>query len=513
MKHLIVSLFIIIIIGCSKDYVGNSETGGGTETVIGKIVDSVGVPVEGVIVKLISQDYSPVDMPDSSLIKIDTTDDAGIYSFNSINSDTYNLFGYLKNSLKSVAKRMIKIDNQSYYTFCDSLLNSGTIKIILPDTTSLLNRKVYIPGTDIVEDLSNASFLDSSNLNLFVSNVPPSLYSSILMTLNIEDSTLSISEEIEIFSNDTAVVSTYLKWEVLNTINSELPCNIVFDMAIEDNDIHWYATDAGVAKRVGDSWEFYNAFNSGLPSNFVYSIAISSDGTKWFGTRSGLVKFKNNVWDIYKDTDSKLPDNFIHKIIISNNGDAIIGTHNGVAIFDGDTNWTIFTTQNSELPHGEVYCIAEENDGTIWFGTDGGGIGIYKSGSWNIYNDTNSDLLSNYIFELKVDNKGRMIIGSNQFIAFVKNDIWEVIPINEPSGEFLTISKITQENDTLFWLGSYEKGNVIKYEYGKGMNFFNPTNTIMSPYVDMITEIIVDTNYDKWISTCSGGVYKVSSMD
>lgn len=513
MKNLILLFLIIVIIGCSKDYVGNSETGGGTETVIGKIVDSMGVPVEGVIVKLIAQDYNPVDMPDSNLIQIDTTDVSGHYSFNNINSDTYNLFAYLTSSLKSLAKQTIKINNLSYYTFYDSLLNSGTIKIILPDTTSLLNRKVYIPGTDIVEDLSNASILDSNNLNLLISNVPPSLYSSILMTLNLDDSVLSISEEIEISPNDTAVVSTYLKWEVLNSANSELPCNIVFDMAIDDKGIHWYATDAGVARRIGDSWEFYNTFNSGLPSNFVYSIAISSDETKWFGTRSGLAKFKNNVWDIYKDTDSKLPDNNIHKIIISKNGNAIIGTHNGAAIFDGDSSWNVFTDLNSQLPHNEVYCVAEEEDGTIWFGTDGGGIGVYDSGSWDIYNDTNSDLLSNYIFELKVDNSGRMMVGSNQFIAFVENDIWEVISINEPSGEFLTISKITQENDSLFWLGSYEKGNVIRYEYGKGMTFFNPSNTVMSPYVDMITEIVIDDNYDKWISTCSGGVYKISLID
>lgn len=504
---------IITIVGCSKDFVGNSETGGGTETVIGKIVDNTGASVEGVIVKLISHDYNPIDMADSNLIHFDTTDFEGNYSFNNINSDTYNLFAFSQNSVKAVAKQKIAINNLSYYTFCDSIINTGTIKIILPDTTNLTNRKVYIPGTDIVADLSNATFLDSSNLKLFVNNIPPSIYSAIHMTFNFGDSIINISDEIEILSNDTAIVSTYLRWEVLNTLNSELPCNIVFDMAIDSEGTHWYATDAGVAGRLGKDWVFYNTFNSGLPSNFVYTIAISSDGTKWFGTRSGLAKFKNGDWDIFKDTDSDLPDNIIHKIIIARNGNAIIGTHNGSAIFDGDSSWSVFTNLNSGLPQNEVYCVAEEDDGTIWFGTDGGGIGLYKDGSWDVYNDTNSDLLSNYIFELKIDNGGRVVVGSNQFIAFVKNDVWEVISIDEPLGEFLTISKITQENDSLFWLGSYEKGNVIKFEYGKGMTFFNPSNTIMSPYVDMITEIIVDDNYDKWVSTCSGGVYKISELE
>lgn len=513
MRTLYLIFCLLFLLNCSKDFIGNSETGGGTETVIGMIIDSADIPIENVIVKLIPKDFDPINQLDSNFIYTDTTDKNGEYSFNNIQPDIYNLFAYTSNQDKSAAIRDIEIDEIRYYSYVNIIQKSGAIKIIMSDTTVISNKSIFIPGTDIIAKVDNAQLIDSSYFCLIIDDIPPSLYSEIQLFDSENDSLRKIYGDVEVMSNDTTIISTQFRWDVINTYNSGLPCNIVFDMVIDNDGRHWYATDAGVATLMNGDWEYFNTYNSGLPSNFIYSIAFSPNGTKWFGTKNGLAKFTNGNWKVYQQFDSDLPDNTIHKIIISKNEDVIVGTHNGAAIFDGDSSWIVFNRLNSDLPHNEVYCIAEESDGTIWFGTDGGGIGVFKSGMWNVFNTGNSSLLSDFIFELKVDNVGRVIIGSNNVIAFVDNGNWDVVTIDHPANTYLTISKITQESDSLFWLGSYSKGNVILYELGKGMTFFNSSNTQMSPYVDMITEIIVDDAGDKWISTCSGGVYKVSLIE
>lgn len=514
MKYfLIITYLLIVFTNCSKDFVGDGENGGGTETVIGTVIDSLGIPIKNAIVKMVSQDYYPVDLVDSLQVYIDTTDSNGQYSFSKPNSDVYNLFVYSKEKSMAFVNQGIEIFEDLEYSFVNIIKKTGVVEIILPDTTFMNGEFIFIPGTDIVNDINIAQLIDSSFYKISLNNIPASIYSSILMTQSNTDKLKKVSDEFEVNSNDTAVISAYLRWEAINTQNSNIPCDIVFDMSVDNEGKFWFATDAGVGILNNGEWELFNTYNSGLPSNFVYSMAFASTGEKWFGTSNGLVCLKDGVWFIYNDFNSELPDNIIHKVFVDNSGNVIVGTHNGAVIINDGIIQNVFTTENSDLPNGEVYCVAEDSDSAIWFGTDGGGIGVYKSGVWKIYNTNNSALLSDYIFELKTDDQNRMMIGSNEFIAFVKNDVWDVVDIIDPSGEYMTISKIAQESSRVFWLGSYHQGYVIRYDVENGMTFYNPSNTIMSSYVDMISEIIIDANNDKWISTCSGGVYILSELN
>lgn len=514
MKRLIPTVIFILVslFSCSKDYVGNGETGGGTETVIGKIVDTSGYAAEGVVVKLIPEDYNPIENSDSLTVYIDTTDSKGRYVFENVLTDTYNFFAYSSDFNNALIKQRLGIDSYSYYDFTDSLMSSGCIEINLPDTTKLSNRYVYIRGTDISMSLNKALLIDSSYLKLTMDNIPSGIYSEILLTHEVSDSSIKISREVDVKSNDTTLISAFLHWENINSINSKLPCDVVFAMAIDADGRHWYATDAGIATRLNDEWDFYNTFNSDLPSNYVYSIAIDPAGALWFGTFEGLAKLDNNKWSIFKDTDSPLPNNIVHKVVIGIGGEILVGTHNGAAIFDGESKWSVFTTSNSELPHNEIYCIAMEEDSTIWFGTDGGGIALYKNGEWDIFNSSTTPIYTNYIFDIKTDNKGRVLVGGNEYVAFYEKGSWEIVNIESPLGLPLTISEIAQESDSVYWFGSYTKGNVIRYEYGKELTYYSSSNSLLNKYVESITEIQINEIGEKWITTNAGGVYSISSV-
>jgi ligand-binding sensor domain-containing protein len=82
----------------------------------------------------------------------------------------------------------------------------------------------------------------------------------------------------------------------------------------QEGDYIWAGSSMGLVKidRLSDSITFYNVLNSGLPENWVYSIAIDSNNVKWVGNLSeGLTSFDGNQWITYNTNNSGLPDNKI----------------------------------------------------------------------------------------------------------------------------------------------------------------------------------------------------------
>jgi ligand-binding sensor domain-containing protein len=69
----------------------------------------------------------------------------------------------------------------------------------------------------------------------------------------------------------------------------------------------------GLAKFDGVNWTVYNTLNSGLPNNWVYAIAIDGQGNKWIGTLGGgLAKFDGVNWTVYNTENYGLPFNWVN---------------------------------------------------------------------------------------------------------------------------------------------------------------------------------------------------------
>lgn len=66
-------------------------------------------------------------------------------------------------------------------------------------------------------------------------------------------------------------------------------------LAVDGENRCWFnnwSDQKGVAIYNGSDWNYYTTLNSELPSDKVYQIAIDSHGTKWIGTGNGLATFK-----------------------------------------------------------------------------------------------------------------------------------------------------------------------------------------------------------------------------
>ncbi|MCB2220256.1 MAG: T9SS type A sorting domain-containing protein [Bacteroidetes bacterium] len=231
-------------------------------------------------------------------------------------------------------------------------------------------------------------------------------------------------------------------WTIYNTSNSGLPYNCLTSVAIDINGTKWIGTGflvgsisggEGLATFDGSEWVHYNTSNSQLPSDIVYEIAIDGIDTKWIGTTDGLATYDGNDWLVFNTSNSGLPYNWVTSIAIDGNDTKWIGTYyynmctgeDGISLtsFDGN-NWVQYDTSNSELPNNWITTIAVENNEMIWIGTEGGGLASFDGFNWTIYNKNNSALTSNWIGSVAIDNNGTKWIGSGgDLVAFNENGI------------------------------------------------------------------------------------------
>jgi ligand-binding sensor domain-containing protein len=107
----------------------------------------------------------------------------------------------------------------------------------------------------------------------------------------------------------------------------------VYEIAMDSRRWLWIGLKyGGVWLYDRSAWDFYSTVNSPLPNDRIYAIAIEDD-LKWFGTLNGLVVYDNLDWKVYNSENSLLPDTRIYSIAIDAEGAKWIGTMNaGVAV-------------------------------------------------------------------------------------------------------------------------------------------------------------------------------------
>jgi hypothetical protein len=119
-------------------------------------------------------------------------------------------------------------------------------------------------------------------------------------------------------------------------------------MAFDDSGNAWLgAWGGGLAKFDGTNWTIYNKLNSGLPSDSIFCIAIDDEGNKWMGTQFGLVKFDGTDWTVFNTENSGIFDNFVPYIGIDDNGNKWIGNLYKISIYN--ENGVVSVEENSNL--------------------------------------------------------------------------------------------------------------------------------------------------------------------
>ncbi|MBN2035202.1 MAG: carboxypeptidase regulatory-like domain-containing protein, partial [Chitinispirillaceae bacterium] len=193
--------------------------GGGTETIIGRVVDSAGIAAPGTRVALLPENYNPVTgLPAPAYAFIDTTGDSGTYSFSKVPYGGYTITALHLSTQARALRRGISIARNLAPSPVDTLRIPGAIGVSIPDSADTLSGYIYIPGTDI------AVRITAGTGKVLVGTVPAGIIPSVNYTVADGSAQRVVRYAVPVTSGDTVDVENpgwkYAKRLYLNTTAS-----------------------------------------------------------------------------------------------------------------------------------------------------------------------------------------------------------------------------------------------------------------------------------------------------
>lgn len=194
-------------------------TRGGNPVVMGAIVDPDGSMARNARVLLIAQDYNPLIDSVKQYITYATTDSVGAFSIEAPDTGWYNLEATGTDDGTRLIRFKIKTELDSVTVLpTDTLHKTGSVKVVLPTDSELIDAYVYVPGTTIVNRITGSS--DTISIDSVPAGVLP------VLCLGKKNSTkeIVISHDIPVVSSDTTVIQnwewSFSKQIILNTSSS-----------------------------------------------------------------------------------------------------------------------------------------------------------------------------------------------------------------------------------------------------------------------------------------------------
>jgi len=293
-------------------------------------------------------------------------------------------------------------------------------------------------------------------------------------------------------------------WKLWNFSNSMIPGNLSRNVAMDQNGVVWYCTDNGLVRIADDDhWQIFTGLNVPALSGkngitFTTGMAVDKSGNVWVRSLGNVVKFDGKQWSVFDTSNSPLK--LVQKITVDRNGIIWFCSFRGLIKYDGKT-WTIYSTSNSAIASDNIKDVYTDSNQTIWVATDKG-INKYTNGNWTILNSTNTSLPENDISTIKGDSAGNIWAGTGirDKSYLIKIDTANHISIF-PSA---AIWNITVDNAAhKIWLATNGRG-LVCFD-GASFTQYDKSNSIIPS--NTVSDILVDKNGDKWISTFGGLVF------
>jgi hypothetical protein len=353
-------LSLLISCGSGGQFASDGE-GSSTEVVIGLVTDNLGTPVENVIVNLYPSDYNPVT--DSGVGKVmDSTDEDGIYEFEIVEPNSYNIVCERVCSNNSRRGAVTTYSSSEVDTTYDTLKLMPMVEKVVAVSASDLDTVggfVYIEGTDYLVPISDAVETDGF-YNFTFTAVPQGD--------EVAEVSYSSTDEPE-------------EEVVVEEVEAEEP--VEEEPVIEEDP----EEEPVVEEDPSSDTTWYRVYSEGVdPLVEVYSVVQDSSGAMWFGNGSALLKVENGNWTQFDTSSGELNGSVSDIEADLNGGIWVTSGSNGLSYFDG-ANWTIYDSLDFSAIAG-ANCVVSISADTTWFGsTSGGDRGVFSyvksSDSWS----------------------------------------------------------------------------------------------------------------------------------
>ena len=309
---------------------------------------------------------------------------------------------------------------------------------------SIENGVSLIQG-DTAVYLEDLNFLNSKDVNYIVESSPGKLWFG---------------------TNDSGIYSwdrTTNKIDSLNTSNSVLPSNTIWDIYFDDSGSIWISTQAGLA--VLDN-EFKERIvfkeGNGLNGFAAYQTYETRNGDKWIASTNGVTIIKPDFSSINISELNGAKLNFVFTIIEDDQGHIWIGTERDGVFWYADGESGQITEKNG-LSSNFVYRFAKDEYGSVWVATDGDGVTIFKDTRFEIF-DSGSEYGANEAYGIYKTEDGTLWFANSkgltsfsnlefrtfEFPEYYKNEeIWDIE--QSSNGKLILLS---YENSLLTFDGS-----------------------------------------------------------
>ena len=256
---------------------------------------------------------------------------------------------------------------------------------------------------------------------------------------------------------------------------------------------------ASTTTHLAGEWTVYTTANSDLPTNIINDIAFETVVDRYFATNVGLVYYDGTTWTTYDNSDSTLISDNLTTVVVDDDGDKWIGFRfDGAALLSGETIVHYDTSNGLTMPL--IRDIATDADGKVWFATAGGGLFLLESDIWtNFKADPDTGLSNNILSSLGFDADGNLWIGYNfggaslfDGVDFVHFDASDGFTTNA------VVTSIVAEGANM-WFGT-DQGVFLKV--GSNWTAYNSANSGLVS--DVITSVAIDPSGDKWFGTLAG---------
>jgi len=318
--------------------------------------------------------------------------------------------------------------------------------------------------------------------------------------------------------------------QLRDSIGTVIPAKTFSAVIVDDDNIKWFLTEAGIVSFNGNEWQLHNknrkvptqnlngfAFehnpdgqelwmatpngaivaslpidsrtgtttyhpeNTPILSKNVIRVAIGKSPLRWFATDKGVSAFRNNKWlspsyfEIYPE--ELFTDFVITSVATNRNGDTLfVGTEGaGVARVyqnvDGISGASTYSMWGPIiLPSDKIYSIFIANDGSQWFGTD---LGVARhTGNKTIENwtafTTGEGLVNNFVQAIAEDNKGKLWFGTKGGVSVFDGSVWTSFTLNDGLNSN-NILCIAADHEGVVWLGT--DNGVACYKNGKFISY------------------------------------------
>jgi ligand-binding sensor domain-containing protein len=280
-----------------------------------------------------------------------------------------------------------------------------------------------------------------------------------------------------------------------------LPDDNVLDVAVDQNNHIWFATQTGVAFYDRTAWTVYTTAD-GLIDNFVNSIAIAPNGDVWAGTDAGVSKFDGTSWTSYTIGHGLL-NNMVNHIAIDKDGLVWIGITGGVSVWN-DTLFTNYTVAHG-LPSPMVGYIGIDDYNNKWICTWMGGIARFDGQSFTVFT-VDSGLIDNNVTSVAFDSSGNIYLGTYFGITVLDSDgTWQRNIVHSDGLYHEAVMDIAFDSKGVMWAGifvDYLFDGGITGVSGAQFHSYGMNEGLVSL---MVSRLAVDHDDNVWIAT-GGGV-------